>query len=105
MMLIYPPSRIPKLRKADGPAEPLRPLLNRLRRHHRYEGAAALGDMKIHRAADLGKYRVIAAHAHAVTGMHGRTALADEDVAGDHSLAAEFLHAEASSSGVASVAG
>src|SRR5918994_4382370 len=83
----------------------LRPLLRRLRRHHRHEGAATLGNIKTNRATDLGKYRVIAAHAHTVARMHCRATLADEDVAGDDGLAAEFLHAKTAAGGVATVAG
>jgi len=61
--------------------------------------------MKIHRAAGLGKNRVIAAHAYSGAGMHGRATLADEDIAGNDGLAAEFLHAETATGGVATVAG
>jgi hypothetical protein len=61
--------------------------------------------MKINRAADLGKYRVIAAHAHTIARVHGRAALTDEDVAGNDGFSAEFLHAKTAAGGIATVAG
>lgn len=54
-------------------------------------------------AVDEGEDGVVTADADAGTGVEFRAALADEDVAGDDGLAAEFLHAEALAARVASV--
>ena len=56
-------------------------------------------------AVDQREQRVVAAQAHARTRMELGAALADDDVAGDDSLAAELLHAETTASGVTTVAG
>ena len=54
-------------------------------------------------AIDEGENRVIATDADVTTGMELCSALADDDVPGNHGLAAEFFHAEALAARVASV--
>src|SRR4051812_23148037 len=57
----------------------------------------------MHAAIDEREQGVVAAAADADTRMHLGAALADQDVAGDHRLAAEFFHAETLAARVASV--
>jgi len=49
--------------------------------------------------------RMVFAHTHAVAGMDFGAALSNDDVAGNDMLAAEFLHAQPSSGGVAVILG
>src|SRR5258708_31331451 len=60
--------------------------------------------MEFHRAGDFGEDRVIAADADMPAGMELGAALADDDVARDHGLAAELLDAEAAARRIAPVA-
>ena len=50
-----------------------------------------------------GEDGVVTAHAHSLAGVPLGAALADDDVARDYFLAAEFFHAEALAAGVATV--
>ena len=54
---------------------------------------------------DLGEESMVGAHADIKAGMPGGAALTRNDVAGNHALAAESLHAEALTSLIAAVAG
>lgn len=54
-------------------------------------------------AVHQGENGVVTAHAHALAGVPLGAALADDDVARDYFLAAEFFHAEALAAGVATV--
>src|SRR5215472_9289839 len=76
------------------------------RRHRvdRHEGAAARAADELHDAVDGREQGVVAAHADIGAGVIGRAALAHEDVAGQHDLAAVVLHAEAAAFAVAPVA-
>src|SRR5512137_2130219 len=56
-----------------------------------------------HAAIGERENRMVAADAHALAGVELGAALADDDVAGDDGLAAEFLHAEALAARVATV--
>jgi hypothetical protein len=60
---------------------------------------------KVTRPSDGGEDRVILAHAHALARPPLGAALTHDDVARDHGLAAEFLHAKAPARTVATVAG
>ena len=67
------------------------PLFCCLLRDHRNQLFVAFGGAENNGAIDLGKKCVVAAHANARTGMHFCAALADDDVAGNHSLATRFI--------------
>src|SRR5690606_3956065 len=67
-------------------------------------GGLAAG-LEGHHAVDEGEQRMVAADAHVHARMHLRSALADDDVAGDHGLAAVLLHTEVFRVGVATVTG
>ena len=54
-------------------------------------------------AINQGEDGVVAAHAYALTGVELGATLANDDVAGDNSLATELLHAEALAAGIATV--
>jgi hypothetical protein len=56
---------------------------------------AAAFAVEVDLAIDEGEKRVVPADADIETRMHLRSALADDDIAGDDSLAAELFHAEA----------
>src|SRR5688500_20156455 len=60
---------------------------------------------ELHTARDLRKQRVVGARAHIVAGPIDRAALAHEDVAGQHLLAAVLLDAEPLRLGFAAVLG
>jgi len=74
---------------ADG-----RLLCSLRRRENRNKGATFEALVELHSAFDLGKNRVIAAHAYVFTGPPLGAALTHEDVARDHGFAAVFLHAK-----------
>ena len=66
----------------------------------------ALGPvLELHVALDQGEDGVVLAEPDVAARLHLGAALADDDVAGQHVFAAELLHAEAASGGVAPVAG
>jgi hypothetical protein len=56
-----------------------------------------------HAAIDESEERVVTTATDAKARMHFGAALADDDVSGDHGLAAEFFHAEALAAGIATV--
>src|SRR5258708_40359949 len=104
------------------PASPLEPLklrrFNRTRRTHvvhrlfgrtfghgnnRHECAAIGFCTKLDMALDLGEQGMVGAHADIKAGMPGGAALARNDVAGNHMLAAKGLDAEAFARGITSV--
>ena len=60
---------------------------------------------ELHLAGDLREQRVVRADADVRARAHRRAALANEDVAGQHVLAAEALHAQALGVGIAAVPG
>src|ERR1700684_1081799 len=64
-------------------------------RDHRYENAAAGFGTKLDMAFDLGEQGMVGAHADIKAGMPGGAALARNDVAGNHVLAAIGLDSEA----------
>src|SRR5271156_2617179 len=64
----------------------------------------AVGAVKLDHAVDEREERVVATHADIGPGAKTGAALADQDVAGDDSLAAKFFHAEALADAVAPVA-
>jgi hypothetical protein len=64
---------------------------------------AATFAVKLHFAIDERKERVITAHADVDAGMNFGAALANDDVASDNRLTAEFLHAETFTAGIATV--
>src|SRR5690348_9956812 len=66
----------------------------RRQRRDRNERPALGRGVKAHGARRLGEEGVVAAHIDIVAGMILGAALADDDVAGHHRLAAEFLDAE-----------
>ena len=66
--------------------------------------AAVRPGVELHRAVDQREQRVVAAHADIGARVELGAALAHDDVAGDHDLAAELLDAEAPAVGVAPVA-
>src|ERR1700757_1719843 len=73
-------------------------------RDHRHIGAVvALGD-EFHGAVDRGEEGMVTTHAHVLAGPELGAALTNEDVAGEHLLAAELLDAETAAGGVAPVA-
>src|SRR5580704_10042616 len=78
---------------------------DRRRLNNRDEGAAAQSLVEFDRAIDQREQRVIAPHADLAAGMKLGAALADDDVAGDDDLAAEFFDAEPAAAAVAPVAG
>src|SRR3954469_7724699 len=78
--------------------------LLRLLGNNRYEGAAADALMELHRAAFEREQRVVAAHPDPVARMKLGAALAHDDVAGQHDLAAELLDPEPLAGAVAAVA-
>src|SRR5579883_1239241 len=73
-------------------------------RLHRDVGAAAAALLEGHLAIDEGEEGVVAPHADIAAGMELGAALAHQDVARHHGLAAEVLDAEPASRGVAAVA-
>ena len=73
-------------------------------RHHRYEDAAFGLRTELHATVDEREQRVILAQADIAAGMPFGAALARQDVAGDHVLAAENLDSQALAVGVAAVA-
>src|SRR5690606_3661413 len=74
-------------------------------RHDRDIGASARLGGELHLAVDQRKERVVLADADVLARAHLGAALADQDVAGQHDLAAVALDAEAPAFGVAAVAG
>src|SRR6185312_11201302 len=76
----------------------------RRQRRDRDEGPAIGSRVIADGALDLGEQRVVAAHIDILAGVVLGAALADDDVAGHHDLAAELLDAEAATAGVAPVA-
>ena len=70
-----------------------------------YKLFVPLAATEFHFASDFGKNGVIAAHAHAGAWMPHGAALTDDDIAGDHSLAAKRFDAKTAASRVAAVAG
>ena len=84
--------------KPKGRTEPVRPFaIMKLLRVHRFDvdGLAAALGAELHRSGDEGEQRVVAAAAHAITGVEVRATLADDDLARVDELTAEALHAEA----------
>src|SRR5947209_13182145 len=79
------------------------PLFRRLGGDDRYilPGAFLLEQ---HVAGRSGEERVVGAHPDIAPGVKFRAALAYDNIAADHPLAAEFLHAEAAAVGIAAVA-
>src|SRR5215475_158028 len=73
-------------------------------RHHRHVSAVVpLGD-EFHGAVGGGEEGMVTAHAHVLAGPELGPALTNDDVAGKYGLAAELLHAETTTRGVAPVA-
>src|SRR5215510_14588860 len=70
---------------------------------HRDRGAAAGAGVEGHPAVRLGEQGVVLADADIGAGMELGAALADQDVARDHDLIAELLHAQALAGGIAAV--
>src|ERR1043165_8932102 len=70
---------------------------------HRDRGAAAGAGMEGPPAVRLGEQGVVLADADVGAGMELGAALADQDVARDHDLVAELLHAQALAGGIAAV--
>src|SRR5690606_21761748 len=73
-------------------------------RKNRHVATAATLGGEFDRAVDGGEQGVVAAEADIVARVEGGATLTHEDVAGQHALAAELLHAEALRLGVATVA-
>src|SRR5690606_30671981 len=73
-------------------------------RVHRHVGSAVGFLLERDRAGFQRKQRMILAKADIGAGMPLGAALTNEDVAGEHGLAAELLHAKASAIGIAAVA-
>src|SRR5436190_4461335 len=104
---------IEQTKKGSGWAAPLafrrlgKRLFGGLRRSRldRNIGTTAKAFAELHRALFKREQRVVAAHADTLAGMKLGAALAHDDVAGDHDLAAEFLDAEPPAGAVAAVAG
>src|SRR5262249_8960378 len=108
--------RPPPMKKGNGPAVPLSigPRMPgrrsgtrasaRRRRLDRNEGAAQRAAMEADAAVGRGEQGMVAAHADIAAGMHLGAALADQDVAGDHGLAAVLLDPEAPAGSIAAVA-
>src|SRR3954452_12714127 len=72
---------------------------------HRDRGATTGAGVEGHPAVRLGEQGVVLADADIGAGVELGAALADEDVAGDHALVAELLHAQALAGGIAAVPG
>src|SRR5277367_1871717 len=75
-----------------------------LGREQRQDVDPAVDAVELDHAVDEREERVIAAHADVRAGMETRAALANNDVARDDFLAAEFFHAEALADAIAPVA-
>src|SRR6266542_3186835 len=73
-------------------------------RDHGYIGAALGFGLELDSSVGQCEQRVILAYAHVLPGMPFGAALARKDIAGEHRLAAEQFHAEASARRVATVA-
>ena len=61
--------------------------------------------LKLHLARHFGEERVIGPDTDVGAGTHRRAPLTDEDIAGEHLLASEALHAESLGMGIAAVLG
>src|SRR5205814_3193517 len=87
-------------------AHKFRRLLRRSLRHrdHGYISAALGFGLELDSSVGQCEQRVILAYAHVLPGMPFGAALARKDIAGEHRLAAEQFHAEASARRVAAVA-
>ena len=64
---------------------------------------AAAFAIEEHATINQGENRVIATHAHALTGVELGATLANDDVTGDDGLTTKLLHAEALAAGIATV--
>jgi hypothetical protein len=101
------------MREGQGAApDPLKARLENPGRIRRKRGGvdrdlhAAFGaGLELHGAVDQREDGVVATDADIAAGLHLGAALADDDVAGDHGLAAELLDAETTARGIAAVAG
>src|SRR3954469_11489989 len=76
---------------------------SRFGRLHRDGGAAAGAGVEGHPAVRLGEQGVVLADADIGAGVELGAALTDQDVARDHDLIAELLHAQALAGGIAAV--
>src|SRR5262249_26799 len=74
-------------------------------REYRHDGSLAGSGFEGGSAVDGRKDRMVDAHTHTRAGMPFGAALANNDVAGEHSFAAELLDAETTASGIATVLG
>jgi hypothetical protein len=80
-----------------------RRLFGRLLGHYRYI-LSRLFLFEDYGSIGGGEERMVGAHADVGAGVKFGAALADDDIAADYALAAEFLHAEAAAVGVAPIA-
>src|SRR5689334_966613 len=101
-MRTIPPSSI----RCGAPGAGRNGLFGGLRRQRRDrdEGPAVRRGVIADGALDLGEERVVAAHIDVLAGVVLGAALADDNVAGHHDLAAELLDAEAAAARIAPVA-
>src|ERR1700722_1069611 len=88
-----------RLRGCVAPRRTLRRRLGRADAH----GPAAVSPAELHRPADQREQRVVAAAPHALAGVEVRAALAHDDLARVHQLAAVALDAQALGLGVTAV--
>src|ERR1700730_14289222 len=70
-------------------------LLGHLRQHTHIEALLGALLLEQHLAGHLGEQRMVGPHAAVRAGTHLRAALTHDDIAGEHLLAAEALHAQA----------